>query len=65
MGINKNERKTRLFVTFNTVDRVLRMFNEGYDISTIARTLRIPTYKVADIAQKKYIDDKIQNGEEL
>lgn len=48
-----------------TVERVLKMLSEGCDISQIARTLRIPVYKVAEIAQKEYINNKLKNGEEL
>ena len=60
MNTNKNEHKTG-----KTTERVLRMLGEGNDISQIARTLRIPVYKVVDIAQKEYIKNKLEKGEEL
>lgn len=60
MNNTNSERKSG-----KTVERVLKMLSEGCDISQIARTLRIPGYKVAEIAQKEYINNKLKNGEEL
>lgn len=60
MNDANNERKPG-----KTVTRVLKMLAEGDDIPQIARTLRLPTYKVVEIAQKEYINNKLKNGEEL
>lgn len=48
-----------------TMQRMDKMIDERRSISEISRVLRIPEWIVADIVQKRFIQEKIEAGEEL